>query len=206
MLHWVDTGFDGILCKYNRVLVLLAAGNYEPFHILYPSTSVFWYSLSISGLSWYLILYIRLLGQYFICTSFLIYLFVFLCLSIFSFGTLLFNILFYFLDFLFIRIFDITVALQDFPKTLLFCMQYLMFNFPHIFLLYTVSQILSYHRISVSLPVISFLDFHDVFFLEDSNLSLALQTFAPFLINMALLALAVHWTCINCNWKYRVIG
>lgn len=82
----------------------------------------------------------------------------------------------------------------------------LTFTFPHIFLLYTVSQILSYHRISVSLPVISFLDFHDVFFLEDSNLSLALQTFASFLINMALLALAVHWTCINCNWKYRAIG
>ena len=205
MLHWVDTGFDGILCKYNRVLVLLAAGNYEPFHILYPSTSVFWYSLSISGLSWYLIF------LYSICRAvFYLYLIfdIPICFFFFYilFGTLLFDILFYFLDFLFIRIVDITVALQDFPKTLLFCMQYLMFNFPHIFLLYTVSQILSYHRISVSLPVISFLDFHDVFFLEDSNLSLALQTFAPFLINMALLALAVHWTCINCNWKYRVIG
>ena len=68
-------------------------------------------------------------------------------------------------------------------------MQYLMLDifFPHIVLLYTVSQILSksfHHRISFLLPILSFLDSHDIVFFEDSNLSAALKTVAPFLINI----------------------
>ena len=47
--------------------------------------------------------------------------------------TLYFDILFYFLDFLGILRFDITVTLQGFPDILLFYMQDLMFDSPFIF-------------------------------------------------------------------------
>ena len=103
--------------------------------------------------------------------------------------------------------FDITVTLQGFPDILLFYMQHLMFDFPFIFFSYTVLLILSYHRISFSLPVLSFLDIR-VFFFEDSNLYSALLTITLFFNKhfRALFALTVQWTFINCNGKYRVIG
>ena len=84
------------------------------------------------------------------------------------------------LDFLGFCILNITVTLQDFPDTLLLCMQYFMVDFTYISLLYTVLQILSYYNISFSLLGFSFLGLHDIYFFEDSNLSAALLTIAPF--------------------------
>ena len=78
----------------------------------------------------------------------------------------------------------VLVPLQDSPNTLLFYMHYLMFNFLHIFFIYTVLLILFYHHISFSLSVFCFLDFH-IFFYEDSNLCTALLTISPFLMNIS---------------------
>lgn len=88
------------------------------------------------------------------------------------------------LDFHGICIFHITVALQYFLVTLPFYRQYLMFDFPHIFHFYTVLQIPFYHRITFSLPLFSFLDFHNVFLFEESNLSTALLIIDRFVMNI----------------------
>ena len=60
--HYVDTGFDDILCKYNRDLVLLVAGNCQPCHN-------FSYFLDISAFD------IFYQFQHFIGTFFLIFYF-----------------------------------------------------------------------------------------------------------------------------------
>ena len=120
-------------------------------------------------------------------------------------GTLLFDISFYFQDFLGICTFHKTVAIQNFPDNLhflyaIFDVQFSTSSF------YTVLQIVFYHHISFSLTVFSFLNFHDILFFENSNLSATLQPVAP-LFNesfMAFLLLTVQWTFINCNRKYGV--
>ena len=91
--------------------------------IVNPATSfslflvpLFWYSLSISGFSLYLIF------LYSICKAGLSLYLLFwysLCFNNFP-GTLFFYVLFYFLYFLCIGVFDITVAFQDFPDLYFF--------------------------------------------------------------------------------------
>ena len=147
--------------------------------ILNPATSfrlflvlLFWCFLSISEFSWYIILLYSVCRAGFVCTSF------FDILSVTS--TLLFNIIFYFLYFIGIFIFGTTVALPDFP---VFPFLYVIFDiliFTY-FSLWTLLQIFPNHHISFLLPVVSFLDFCDMLFFEDSNLPAALLAIALFL-------------------------
>ena len=145
--------------------ILSPASSFRPF--LEPR---FWYSLSISGFSWNLIL------------------FYWICKAIFSIDLLFFISYLFFTNFLvtwfFIHCFNFrvflvsaffaAVAIHDFSYTLLSYIQYLIFDFQYIFLLYTVLQNVYYHRISFLLSVLSCLDFYYISFFEDSNLSVAL--------------------------------
>ena len=110
ILHYecdIDTGFDGIQCKYNKVPVLLVEGNsqlsfcfflvlffdFMNFWIFwYP---IFWYSHYISGCSWYILFHILVAMLVFLGASFFDILFVFLDFP----DTFFFYSLFYFLDF-----------------------------------------------------------------------------------------------------------
>ena len=116
-------------------------------------------------------------------------------------GTLVFDILFDFLDFLGKHIFNIQSHFRIFPILCIFMCNIWCSTF-YIFFLILITD--SYHDTSISVHVFSFLDFHDIFFFEDSNSFSSLLT----IFNkhfMALLAWTVQLTFINCNLKYRVI-
>ena len=112
--HCVDTGFNGILCKYDMVLVLLFAGNSEPSH---PFVFLGFPLFEFSQYFW-----IFLVSHFFILS---LYLFFHILFFFFFFFhdfpcTLFFNILFYFPDILDVCTFHIMVAVQDCPDTLFF--------------------------------------------------------------------------------------
>ena len=147
--------------------------------------------------------------QDFLCTSFFDILF----FTIFPSSLLSFRYIILFSVFLGIIIFDITVTLQDFPDTLLFyicntwCSTYF---FPILFFYILLHRLFQNLFIIVSpfycLSCFSGFSWYCFFWrfkslcrFED-NRSFFNKHF------MALLALTVQWTFINCNWKYRVIG
>ena len=110
--HFIDTGLDGIMCKYNRVLVFFVEGNFQPHHIC-------WFFL---GTCFFDIFY----GFQGFLSTFILFVF-----QDFP-GTML--LAFYFLDFHDIYIFCILVVLRDVHHILLSDMEYMMFDFPHIVL------------------------------------------------------------------------
>ena len=100
-LTLIDTGFDGMQCKYNKVPVLIVEGNSQPCHILSFLGSSFldiYEFLDFLGTSLFCILIVML--------DFL--------------GTSIFYILIITLDFLGTSFFDILFIFLDFPHTLLF--------------------------------------------------------------------------------------
>ena len=111
--HFIDTGLDGIMCKYKRVLVFFVEGNFQPHHIC-------WFFL---GTCFFNIFY----GFQGFLNTFILFVF-----QDFP-GIML--LAFYFLDFHDIYIFCILIVLRDFHHILLSDMEYMMFDFPHIFFL-----------------------------------------------------------------------
>lgn len=111
-----------------------------------------------------------------------------------------FHMLFYFLGLHGIFIFHIPVSLENFPDTLLFSMQFLVLDFPKIFVSYTVLW-LFFVTFLFNKLLLSFLDSNYIFFFL-SSLADNRSIFTGHLV--ALLALGLQWHFINRSWKYRV--
>ena len=75
ILHYecdIDTGFDGIQCKYNKVPVLLVEGNFQPCHIFLFFLGTFFFILLISGFFGTPFFHILIIFQDVLGTSFFI--------------------------------------------------------------------------------------------------------------------------------------
>ena len=130
--HYVNRGFNGILCKYKRVPVLLVKGNSQPCHIY---IYIFWYRFL-----WYF-LWISSFPRYILFRyPLFISEFSFYILNVMQnfLGASIFDILFIY-SWIFISTFLINQL-----QSRMFLIPFL-FDFPHIFLLYSfTNSFLSY--------------------------------------------------------------